>query len=503
MAREQWASKMGFILAAVGSAVGLGNIWRFPYMAYENGGGAFLIPYFVALLFVGIMVMVLELALGHSTKGSAPLALRRLGKNFEWIGWLAIATAFIITTYYTAIIAWALVYLVKLFMVGFPTDFGGFFFSDILALSSGHGDLGGFNLPILVGLALIWGVNYIVVNSGVRKGLEKANEILMPVLFFLILALVVRSITLPGGLMGIEYYLTPNFAVLLTPKVWIDAFSQIFFTLSLGFGIMVAYSSYLPKKSDLTASAFTISLMNCGFSFLAGFAVFGTLGYMAMTQGVPISEVVTQSIGLAFVAFPQALSLMPGGIILAAIFFIALFVAGISSSVSLVESTASAVIDKFNLPRHKAASAVIATSFFASLIYATNAGLYWLDSVDHYINWFTIPLVAVLEIIVSIWIFKGSKLEKYIDNLSEYNLGSFWKFFAGIFSPLFLIYMILNGAWTELTAGYEGYAPIFLLLSLGIPVFGLVVSLIMPMIPWIDKGREIEEWDEFVKKDEE
>ena len=306
-------------------------------MAYENGGGAFLIPYFVALLFVGIMVMVLELALGHSTKGSAPLALRRLGKSFEWIGWLAVATAFIITTYYTAIIAWALVYLAKLFMVGFPTDFGGFFFSDILALSSGHGDLGGFNLPVLAALVLVWGVNYLVVNSGVRKGLEKANEILMPVLFFLILALVLRSVTLPGGLAGIEYYLTPNFALLLTPKVWIDAFSQIFFTLSLGFGIMIAYSSYLPKKSDLTASAFTISLMNCGFSFLAGFAVFGTLGYMAMTQGVPISEVVTQSIGLAFVAFPQALSLMPGGIILAAIFFLALFVAGISSSVSLVE----------------------------------------------------------------------------------------------------------------------------------------------------------------------
>ena len=141
----------------------------------------------------------------------------------------------------------------------------------------------------------------------VITGLEKANEILMPVLFFLIIALVLRSVTLPGGLMGIEYYLTPNFGVLLNPKVWIDAFSQIFFTLSLGFGIMIAYSSYLPKKADLTASAFTISLMNCGFSFLAGFAVFGTLGYMALTQGVPISDVVTQSIGLAFVAFPKAL----------------------------------------------------------------------------------------------------------------------------------------------------------------------------------------------------
>ena len=124
-----------------------------------------------------------------------------------------------------------------------------------------------------------------------------------------------------------------------------------------------------------------------------------------------------------------------------------------------------------------------------------------ITSVDHYITWFTIPLVAVLELIVAMWIFKGSKLEKYIDDLSEYNLGAFWRFFAGIFSPVFLIYVLVTGSWTDLTAGYEGYASIFLLLSLGIPVFGLIMSLIMPMIPWVDKGKEIEEWDEYVKKD--
>jgi len=499
--REQWGSKIGFILAAVGSAIGLGNIWRFSYLAYSNGGGAFLIPYFVALLFVGVAVLLLELALGHSTKGSAPLAFKRLHEKSEWIGWLGVTSGFIITTYYMAIISWGAYYLYKLLLNGFPTtNFSDFFFGSVLQLSSGPGDIGGFANGILISVLFIWLINYVIVNSGVKKGLEKANQIFMTLLFILTIILVIRGITLPGGLEGINWYLTPDFSALTNPRIWLDAFSQIFFTLSLGFGIMIAYSSYLPKKTDLTTSAFTISLLNCGYSFLAGFAVFGTLGYMAYTSGLPFNEVVAQSIGLAFVTFPEALSLMPvGSLILGAIFFLSLVIVGLSSSVSLVEAITSAVMDKFEISRGKAVASVTILGFLGSLLYTTKSGLYWLDIVDHFTASYLLPIVGVFEAVVAIWIFKGEKLEAYLNKLSDIKIGNYWKFFAGILTPVVLLSVIGLDVVSMMSNPYGGYAWSYLGVGIGIAILGVIVSFALSRIPW---KKKVEPWDEFVKKQE-
>jgi len=483
MAREQWSSNMGFILAAVGSAIGLGNIWRFPYVVYNNGGGAFLIPYFIALFCVGVSVILLELVLGHSTRGSAPFAFRKMSEKYEWIGWLAVISGFTITTYYMSVIGWCLYYLINLILYGFPTDFTGYFFDDILRSSAGPENIGSFSMGILASVAVLWLVNYVIIRSGVKNGLEKANKLLMPLLFVLTLILVLRGITLPGAMEGINWYLTPDFSILLNAQVWIAAFSQIFFSLSLGYGIMIAYASYLPKKSDLTTNAFAISLLNCGYSFLVGFAVFSTLGYMTYSTGAPLNEIVRDGIILAFVVFPKALSLMPiGGFELAVVFFVALVIAGVSSSVSIIEAINAAVMDKFGISRKKAILPIVILGFFGSLLYTTNAGIHWINMVDYFTSGYLLPIVGIAEIVVAIWIFNGNKFIDYLNNLSDIKIGKYWKISVGIITPLLLLGIICSGVMALYNAPYGGYSWKYLGIVATMSVFSVLLSLVISKI---------------------
>ncbi|WP_292460785.1 sodium-dependent transporter [Methanothermococcus sp.] len=499
MARELWGSKLGFILAAVGSAIGLGNIWRFPYMVYSNGGGAFLIPYFVALFCVGIPLLLLEFSVGHSTKGSAPLAFKRINEKSEWVGWLAVFSGFTITTYYMVIIGWCLYYLYNILLNGFPLNFKNYFFGNILSISPGAGSIDGFSMGVLVSTGILWLINYVIIRLGVKNGLEKANKIFMPTLFILTLILLIRGISLPGAFEGLNWYLTPNFGALLNFNVWISAFSQIFYSLTLGFGVMIVYASYLPKKVDLTTSAFTVALLNCGYSFLAGLAVFSTLGYMAYTTGLPLNEVVNKGIVLAFVVFPKALSMIPYvGWILAIVFFLALIVAGLSSSISLVEAVTSSIMEKFEISRKKAITTVTTFGFLGSLVFTTKAGLYWLDITDHFASGYLLPIVGCAEAIVALWIFKGDKLLNYLNKLSDIKLGKYWKMFAGILTPILLLTIVGLDIFSLTKAPYGGYPWKYLDMGILLVVVGFLSSVLFSKIPW---KRKIKSWDELNRGD--
>src|SRR3989338_3196903 len=279
--RPQWRSRTGFILAALGSAVGLGNIWRFSYLCYKNGGGAFLVPYVIALFAVGIPLMILELGIGHKMRGSSPMSLAKVDRHWEWVGWWAVVCAMYgIMLYYAVIISWCLSYVFFSFNLSWGSDPNDFFFNKFLQVSSGPLDFGDIRSSIIFALIGVWVLSWLIVFFGVQKGVERANKIFMPLLFLLIAILVVWSVNLEGAAKGLAVYLKPDFSLLTSPQIWIDAFSQIFFTLSLAFGIMIAYASYLPRKADLIKDAVVISVGDCLFSFIAGFAVFGTLGYM-------------------------------------------------------------------------------------------------------------------------------------------------------------------------------------------------------------------------------
>lgn len=483
MAREVWNTRVGFILAAIGSAVGLGNIWRFSYTCYENGGGAFLIPYFFALLTAGIPLMILEFGLGSKFRGSAPMSLKRAKKSFEWIGWLGVMTGFIITTYYAVIVGWSLIYLANAFTLGWGTDTAGFLFGNVLELSDSPWILGGFAYKVLLSLLAVWAIIWIIEKKGVQGGIEKANKIFMPLLWVLLIVLVLRGVTLMGSLDGLEWYLKPDFSKLTDPKIWVAAYGQAFFSLSLGMAIMITYSSYLPKKSDIVNNAFIVSLADCAFSFTMGFAVFGTLGYMAAAKGVGIQDVVASGVGLVFVVLPEALNMLPGMKALVAVaFFLSILVAALSSLVSIVEGFAAAVMDKFEMSRSRAVDVVIGISLLFSLIYATKGGLYWLDIVDHFVNNYGLLLVGILEAVAICWVYGEDKIREWVNSYSDVIAGSWWTIAAKGFLPVVLFVLLVQETRNNLAEPYGGYETNALLIGFGALIVGVIIALIMPRI---------------------
>jgi neurotransmitter:Na+ symporter, NSS family len=484
--RETWGSQLGFIMAAVGSAIGLGNIWRFSYMAYDNGGGAFLIPYLIALFTAGIPLMILEFGIGHERIGSAPLAFSKISRRWEWLGWWAVTfVMFGIVLYYTVIISWCLNYLVFSLSLSWGDDPDTFFFQQFLGLTSGPSEVGTIQVPILIGLAVIWFLNGIIVYRGVTRGIELANKIFMPLLFVLMAILVFWSLTLEGAADGIRVYLTPDFTALTKPKVWIDAFSQIFFTLSLGFGIMIAYASYLPKRSDLTRSALAIALINCGFSVFAGFAVFSMLGYMAYHSQVPVTEVVTQSIGLAFVAYPKAISLLPGGSVFGVLFFTSLVVAGLSSSVSIIEAFTSATVDKFAWDRRHVVIVISVMGFLGGMMFTARGGLFWLDIVDHFLTHYGLVVVGLLEALLVGWFFHIEKLQKHINAVSQMKLGPWWAILIKFFVPLVLVVILGGDLMSDLSKPYGDYSWTSLfMIGVNWLFITFLIALVLSWLPW-------------------
>lgn len=473
--REQWGTRTGFILAAVGSAIGLGNIWRFPYMAYDNGGGAFLIPYFFALLTAGIPIIILEFSIGHKYKGSAPLTFFNIFPKWEWLGWWQVFVSFVISVYYVVVIAWAFNYALLALKLGWGDTPGAFFFTEFLALSSGPMDLGNIVWPIFLATIFMWLVVWVVLFSGVKRGIEVANKIFMPLLFLLLLVMLVRAVTLEGAAEGINWLFKPDFSAILDYRVWTAAYGQIFFTLSICFAIMITYSSYLPEKSDINSNGMMTAFINCGFSMLAGIMVFGVLGYMANQQGVPLQEVVGAGVGLAFVTIPEAINLLPAAKFFGFLFFVCLVFAGMSSMISISEACVSAVMDKFSWPRKATVSILCIVGFLLSLIFVTNGGLFVLDIVDHFINNFGIVLAGLVQVILLSWFFNLDSVRQHANAQSDFAIGSWWNFCLKIITPIVLGYMAIANLVGDLRVSYEGY-PSGALLMFG---WSVVVGIVL------------------------
>ncbi|MCK4259941.1 MAG: sodium-dependent transporter [Halanaerobiales bacterium] len=485
-----FGSRAGFILAAIGSAVGLGNIWRFSYVAYENGGGAFLVPYFIALLVVGIPLLILEFGFGLRQRGSAALSFARLDRKYEWVGWWAPIVSFVLMTYYAVIIGWTMNYLGYSLFQSWGSDTEGFFFSKHLGLSSGIWEIGSFKLHILLAVFLVWAINFIIIYKGVQNGVEKASKIFMPLLFVLVALITLRGITLPGAMIGINKFLTPDFSALANTKVWLAAFSQIFFSLSLGFGVMITYASYLPKDSDVVNNAFITGLGNSAISFMVGLGVFGVLGYMAHQSGLPIEEVVTQSIGLAFIAFPKAINMLPAfQTVFGFIFFLALVIAGLSSSISLVEAVTANLMDKFNMQRNKAVLITCIVGFVGSAMYTTGAGLYFLDVVDYFAMRYGGAIVGIVECIIVAWILKASVMREWMNPISDFAVGKWWDVLVKYLIPSTLGFLVLKVTIEEIAQPYGGY-PMSAIIIFGwlAAVLYVVGGIAIAKMKWADSS---------------
>ncbi len=500
--RPQWKTHVGFLLAAIGSAIGLGNIWRFPYLCYKNGGGAFLIPYVLALLIVGIPFMILEISLGHKMRGSAPASFAKVDTRWEWLGWWQIIfVMFGVVLYYSVVIAWCFNYLFFSFGLEWGADPNKFFFNEFLMITTSPFEIGNVRSPVLFFLGVVWFLNWLIVFRGVEKGLERANKLFMPLLFVLMLVLVGCSMKLPGAFQGLSVYLMPDFEKLKDVRVWIDAVVQIFFTLSIGFGIMIAYASYLPKKSQIVKDAVTICVVNSCFSLIAGLGVFSVVGYMAYKLSLPIDQVVDKSIGLAFVVFPKAIGMLPAfPKLFGVLFFSCLVIAGLSSSISILEAFTSGIIDKFHYPRKAVVSVLAIAGFMGSIMFTTQGGLFWIDIVDHFLTQYGLVLGGILECILIAWIYRAYKLREYMNKFCLWRLPSLWDYTVKLIIPVALAVILINSLIKELASPYEGYPWLaIVLIGRDWVIFTLFFAVIVAARQW---GRQPDEPIEGLKIDD-
>lgn len=501
---ETFSSRNVFILSAIGSAVGLGNIWRFPYVTYDNGGGAFMIPYLVALLTAGIPLLFFDYALGHRYRGSAPLTFRRIAKWLEGFGWWQVAICFVIAAYYAVIIAWAVMYMIFSLNQAWGDNAKDFLFNGFLHLQDEVTTGFTFVPEVLVPQLIVWIVTIGILAFGVSKGIARANLIFMPLLVVMFVVLVVQSLFLPGAVDGLNALFTPNWAALADPGVWAAAYGQIFFSLSVGFGIMVTYSSYLERKTDLTGSGFVVAFANSSFELLAGIGVFAALGFMAQASGTSVDDVATGGIGLAFVAFPTLISQAPLGPFIGVLFFGSLVFAGLTSLISLVEVVIAAVRDKLSIGRVPATLAVgIPMAGLSLLLFPTTTGLYLLDVVDEFVNKFGILAGALATVIAVVVVArKLPLLSRHISRVSSVPVGKLWMLLAGVISPIALTYILVSELVTKLGSVYgDGdYPAEFVnIYGWGVAIALVLVGALIALIPW--KSGVVTEVDEDTEDD--
>ena len=427
--RENWTSKVGFIMAAAGSAVGLGNIWRFPYTAGSNGGGAFLIIYLAFAIIIGISVMTAEFAIGRRTGLAAVGAYKSYNKNWTFVGFIGVLTAFLIMGFYPVVGGWALAYVFKAAtgLLSSP-DIGGEFGAFITD---------GFQ-PIMWMLVFLV-LNVFIVARGISAGIEKASKVLMPTLFILLVFIAVRSVTLEGAFAGLEFLFKPDWSE-VTGQTWLAALGQAFFSLSLGMGCMMTYGSYLDKGEKLPSNALIVTLMDTGIAILAGVAIFPALFAFNMdVAGGP---------GLVFAVVPSIFAQMGSfGIILAVLFFIALTVAALTSSVSLLEVVTAYLMDEKDMERSKsvvgASVIMVITCIFSSLSLGmmsgfTLFGVGLFDFFDILTDKIFLAIGGLLLAIFTGWFINKEDLRAELTNEGavEFKLFEVWYFLMKFVIPI-------------------------------------------------------------------
>jgi NSS family neurotransmitter:Na+ symporter len=669
--RERWGGRLPFIMAAIGSAVGLGNVWRFPATAYGNGGGAFLIPYLVALVTAGIPLLIVEFALGQKYQLGAPGSLGRINRQFRWVGWFALLVAGVITFYYVAIMAWAWHYSVasvtlewtkpaparieqpvdddgrvrsldqrivprdrvvlyleyktaehkrrlrdvieargsggekplllssaeleerkaveaqkpeneRRHYVSLDANAGNYFFerclggfadgqwraiaahneamkerierleelkkragefgplsaeeqaealhdlrerlddarrklagmtasadappapaepagdvarlrADVDALSeelavlmqaadpgthrtvvSGldeqiaaarqkrhdfRSELFGFSPWTAMWVLVTWGLIFLIIFKGVHVvGKVVTWTVSLPLVLLAIL--LVRGVTLNGATEGILYYLTPSWDKLQNADVWLAAYGQVFFSLTLGFGVQIAYASYKPRESDITNNAFITAFANCSTSFFAAFAVFSVLGYLAQVNDQPVGDVVKGGPGLVFVTYPIAIAKIGGiwGSIIGMMFFFCLLLLGIDSAFSLVEGAVTGLRDRYTrLNKTVATLAFCIVGCGVSLFFTMPSGLMWLDIVDNWMSNYGLVLVGLLQCVAVGYFFRHHEIEEFVNDRSEIHLGGWFELFIKYITPGVLVFLLAKRFIGDMTATYGGY----------------------------------------------
>ena len=508
--REKWSSRSAFVLAAIGSAVGLGNAWRFPGLAAKYGGGAFLFVYLIAMLVIGIPLLMMEISVARYTRQGAPGSMRALNKKAESIGWIAVSNGIGISIYYAAVFAWVILMFVISFkfmnMTG-DTEAASNLWAETIKTTGTTSGFTTISWPVLGSLIAAWVLCYVCIRNGTTTvGKVVKFTVSLPVICLLIMA--VRGISMPGAMAGMAKFFIPDWTALSDSNLWVDAVGQVFYSLSTSMAIMFAYGSFLDKKSNIVVDTFIISFSDMFISVLAGIVMFTTMAGVGMLDNMSASGIAT-----AFIIYPQAIvKISNSGVfnmIFAFIFYFCLITLAIDSLFSIIEGISTAVSDKFKLNKKKTTLTICIIEGIISLIYVTGAGLAVLDIVDYFINSYTLIITGVLEMVAAGWLFKTTKiLEELNRNTGKFKMPSWW-FLPSIkfISPIVLLglfawnlYNLIKGGGIYGAAdGYSMTANVVFgwCISLLILISGLIIRIIVKVKSKKGYKEDDRTWEDF------
>ena len=498
MERDKWSNRSTFILAAIGSAVGLGNAWRFPGLAAKHGGGAFLLVYIVAMLVMGIPMLMAEIAIGRKVRSGAAGSMRALSKKAEPVGWIGVANGFVIEVYYACVFAWViLMFFMSFKFAGFtgnPEAASNLWAETIKTTWSTEG-FGTISWPVLGCLILAWGACWWCIRNGTTSvGKVVKYTVLLPVACLVILA--IRGFSMNDAMHGLSKLFIPDWSALADSTLWVDAIGQVFYSLSVAMAIMFAYGSFLRDDTNVAVDTIIIAFSDLLISVLAGVVMFTTMAGVGMLDDMSASGIAT-----AFIIYPQAIVKLTNvpwiNAAFGYVFYFCLITLAIDSLFSIVEGVSTAVSDKFGTSKKKTTATVCIISGVISLIYVTGAGFAFLDIVDYFVNAFPLIIAGILETIVIAWIFKPGKVVAEINrNTGKFKINSgYFNITMKIVAPVVLTALLVWNIVTLLSGGglYGGY-PLWANLVFGwgmvilACVSGFIVSAIANKIDAHGKG---------------
>ena len=439
---SQWSSIFTFILAMIGLTIGIGNIWRFSYALYSNGGGSFFIPYVIAILIMGIPFLILEYGLGFSVKKSFSSLMNSIRPEFEIIAWMLVLFVFIVLIYYMVILGWDFAYFLNSFTFGWGNDPSSFFTSYVGG-SSNLASATTIIVPTLICTLILWVIFVLVSIKGVDKGIGRISTVLIPLLFIIMILIFAYAFTLPGSHIGIAVLLTPDWSALFNINVWLAAFGQTIFSLSIGQAMVYTYASYLPKNSKLVDEVFFVVIANSLYEIFIAFGVFSILGYMSSTSSIPINELIGDGTGLIFIVFPQIFNAMESmGHVIAPLLFLSILFAGFTSAFALFEPLLSSLCDKFGWSRKKGVTILTIVACIGTVIFSTGISSYLIGIVDGVVNNFGILILIGVQIIIFGWFYGVEKVMPALNEFSTFKVGKTW-----VFTLKYLLPILLIGVW--------------------------------------------------------
>ena len=445
--KTQWNSRWAFLLAMIGAAVGLGNIWRFSYVVYSNGGGTFFIPYLIAIAILGIPFLILEYGIGYRSRESLTQIMKKINPKLEYVAWILILFVFIVVIYYMVIVSWDLVYLGSSFTFPWGNDPALYFVKNVGG-SSNLSNISSLLIPTTISILVIWIMVWFISHRDLNDGIGKLSKILIPALFVIMAGIIIYALTLPGAGIGIQTLLQPDWTKLTDINIWLAAFSQILFSLSMGQAISLTYASYLPDGSNIIDNVLIVVFANCTFEVFTAFGIFSILGFMSFTTGTPMIQLISEGTGLIFIVFPTIFNIMGVvGHILAPLLCLAILFAGITSAVGIFEPMVNATEEKLNWSRKKTVTFLSIIGCAASLIFATGISSYLVGVVDAFVNEFGILFLIAVQCIIFTWMYDVDSLMVIINENSRFKVGTIWKFIIKYVLPCFLIGIWLIGVF--------------------------------------------------------